>query len=57
LQPQLVELAVPQHDAFSDGAQHVSCSLGEQQAGPALLAVAVVCLGLSVLMLKLLYVS
>jgi hypothetical protein len=57
LQPQLVELAVPQHDAFSDAAQHDSCLLGEQQAEPALLAGAVVCFGLSVLMLNLLYVS
>jgi hypothetical protein len=32
LQPQLVELAVPQHDAFSDAAQHDACSLDEQQA-------------------------
>ena len=57
LQPQLVEFAVPQHDAFSDGAQHASCSLGEQQAEPLLVAGAVVCFGLSVFMVNLLYVS
>jgi hypothetical protein len=56
LQPQLVELAAPQHDAFSDAAQYDSCSLGEQQAEPVLLAGAVVCFGLSVLILNLLYV-
>jgi hypothetical protein len=57
LQPQLVELALPQHDAFSDGAQHDSCSLGEQQAEPLLVAGAVVCFCLSVFMVNLPYVS
>ena len=56
LQPQLVELALPQHDAFSDGAQHDSCSLGEQQAEPPPVAGAVVCFCLSVFMVNLLYV-
>ena len=55
LQPQLVELAVPQHDAFSDGAQHDSCSLGEQQPEPLVVAGAVVCFCLSVFMVNLLY--
>jgi hypothetical protein len=57
LQPQLVELAVPQHDAFSDGAQHDSCSLGEQQAQPLPVAGAVVCFCLSVFIVNLPYVS
>ncbi len=57
LQPQLVELALPQHDAFSDAAQHDSCSLGEQQAEPPVVAGAVVCSGLSVCMVNLPYVS
>jgi hypothetical protein len=57
LQPQPLELAVPQHDAFSDGAQHDACSLGEQQAEPLLVAGAVVCFGLSVFMVNLPYVS
>jgi hypothetical protein len=57
LQPQLVELAVPQHDAFSDGAQHDSCSLSEQQAEPLLVAGAVVCFCSLVFMVNLLYVS
>jgi hypothetical protein len=38
LQPQLVELAVPQHDAFSDAAQHDACLSDEQQAEPLLVA-------------------
>jgi hypothetical protein len=57
LQRQVVELALPQHDAFSDGAQHDSCSLGEQQAEPLLVAGAVVCFFLSVFMVNLPYVS
>ena len=56
LQPQLVELALPQHDAFSDGAQHDACALGEQQAEPLLVAGAVVCFCLSVFMVNLPYV-
>jgi hypothetical protein len=45
-QPQLVEPAVPQHDAFSDGAQHDACSVGAQQAELlAVAAVGVSCLG------------
>jgi DNA-binding transcriptional ArsR family regulator len=60
LQPQLVELVVPQQDVFSDAAQHDACSLAEQQAEP-LLAPGVVfsCLsvGMSVGMVCLLYVS
>jgi hypothetical protein len=56
LQPQLVELALPQHDAFSDGAQHDSCSLEEQQAEPLLVAGVVVCFCLSVFMVNLPYV-
>ena len=56
LQPQLVELALPQHDAFSDGAQHDSCSLGGQQAAPLVVAGAVVCFCLSVVMVNLPYV-
>jgi hypothetical protein len=56
LQPQLVELAVPQHDAFSDCAQHDACVLDEQQAEPPLVAGLVVCSGLSVLIVNLLYV-
>jgi hypothetical protein len=57
LQPQLVELAVPQHDAFSDGAQHDACLLGEQQAEPPLVAGLVACSRLSVLIVNLPYVS
>jgi len=56
LQPQLVELALPQHDAFSEGAQHDACALGEQQAEPVLVAGAVVCFCLSMYMVNLLYV-
>jgi hypothetical protein len=48
---------VPQHDAFSDGAQHDSCSLGEQQAEPLPVAGAVGCFCLSVFIVNLLYVS
>jgi hypothetical protein len=40
---------VPQHDAFSDAAQHDACVLGEQQA-ELLVAGVVVCSGLLVLM-------
>jgi hypothetical protein len=57
LQPQLLDPAVPQHDAFSDAAQHDVCSVGEQQAELLVAGVvfscwatAVVCCCLSVLM-------
>jgi len=36
LQPQFAELAVPQHAAFSDGAQHDACSTGGQHVDPPL---------------------
>jgi hypothetical protein len=55
LQPQLIELALPQHDAFSDAVQHDACSLREQQAEPLLVAGAVVCFCLSVFMVNLLF--
>ena len=48
LQPQLVELELPQHDAFSDGAQHDDCAVGVQQAEPPVVEGAVACLGLLV---------
>jgi hypothetical protein len=57
LQPQPLELALPQHDAFSDGAQHDACSLGEQQGEPLVVAGAVVCFCLSLFMVNLPYVS
>jgi hypothetical protein len=55
LQPQLVELAVPQHDAFSDAAQHDACLVGEQHADSPLV-VAVVFSWLSVRIRYLLYI-